>query len=459
MRTSSGYLVKATSRRMLALVFVLLSPIVVQAQQLALPELERARTQGVDEREHLRYLKSTDAAAVAQKKTRELLDEVFKNSPAVRQAEYVFDASLSDRRAAQGAKLPQVLGTVQSSYAESNLPAASRPSGKPSYTVAGQLVLFDWGRLDALVLNREALADAAQYRIDLSRLDLTVEVLTGCLELEKQQSLLKAAKAYTQKIEDLTARISKVAESDPGRASELSQTESRVLQARSSEKIVASKIEEIALRLQRHIISDVPTTCAGIGASFLRVLDTSDIATKITEHPQLNILGAQYRSELATKQQLEATLKPQLNVRLDHTPLAAGLTNEYQQSIALQATALLFDGNTLKSNAAAAQQRAYAAQEQRERSARQLRTDLLEKNQLAQTLLTRAEEYVVLLEVNQRVRDDFFIQWAALGRRTLFELLAIEAEQFSLRSGYYTSLYDAMINYGNVRANLGLVAE
>lgn len=439
-----------------ALTFV---PVRAQAQRLEIPELDRGNSQRVEEREHLRYLKSDEAVAVAKKKTRDLLNDVFLNSPAIRQAEFGFESTLSDRRAAQGAKLPQLLGTVQSSYAESSLPAASKPTGKPSYTVAGQMVVYDWGRLDALVKNRDALADAAHYRIDLSRLELTIEVVTGCLELGKQQALLKAAKAYTRKIEDLTNRISKVAESDPGRASELAQTESRVLQARSSEKITESKIQEIALRLERHISGDVPLACDGIGASLVGALAEEDISKKVTEHPQLFILDAQYRSELQTQKQLEATLKPQLNVRVEHSPLAAGLSNDYQQSIALQATAVLFDGNTLKSNAAASQQRAYAAQEQRERINRQLRTDLLEKNKLAKTLMTRAEEYVVLLEVNQRVRDDFFIQWAALGRRTLFELLAIEAEQFSLRSGYYTSLYDALINYGNIRINLGLITE
>ena len=436
-----------------------LLPPSANAQRLELPDLDRGSMERIDERDHIKYLKTPDAVVVSKKKTRDLLDGVFQNSPTLRQAEFGFESSISDRRAAEGAKLPQVFGTVQSNYTEANLPAASKSTGKPSYTVAGQLVVYDWGRLDAVVRNREALAEAAQYRVDLSRLELTIEVLSGCLELNKQQALLKAAKDYTKKIEDLTNRISKVAESDPGRASELAQTESRVLQARSSEKITESKITELALRLKRHIMDDVPTACSGIGANLMTGLADNDINSKISTHPQLYILDAQYRSELATQRQLEATLKPQVNVRLEHSPLSAGLSNEYQQSVALQATAVIFDGNTLKSNAAASQQRAYAAQEQRERLSRQLRTDLLEKNKLASTLLTRAEEYVVLLEVNQRVRDDFFIQWAALGRRTLFELLAIEAEQFSLRSGYYTSLYDAMINYANIRANIGLIAE
>ena len=69
--------------------------------------------------------------------------------------------------------------------------------------------------------------------------------------------------------------------------------------------------------------------------------------------------------------------------------------------------------------------------------------------------LARAEEYVSLLEINQKVRDDFFVQWVALGRRSLFELLAIEAEQFSLDTGYFTTLYDGMAGIAYLRATAG----
>ena len=69
--------------------------------------------------------------------------------------------------------------------------------------------------------------------------------------------------------------------------------------------------------------------------------------------------------------------------------------------------------------------------------------------------LARAEEYVSLLEINKKVRDDFFVQWVALGRRSLFELLAIEAEQFSLDTGYFTTLYDGMIGVAFLRTTAG----
>ena len=69
--------------------------------------------------------------------------------------------------------------------------------------------------------------------------------------------------------------------------------------------------------------------------------------------------------------------------------------------------------------------------------------------------MVRANEYVSLLAINQKVRDDFFVQWVALGRRSLFELLAIEQEQFTLDTGYFTALYDGMEGVAYLKVNSG----
>jgi adhesin transport system outer membrane protein len=62
-----------------------------------------------------------------------------------------------------------------------------------------------------------------------------------------------------------------------------------------------------------------------------------------------------------------------------------------------------------------------------------------------------------LIEINDRVRKDFFVQWYSLGRRSLFELLAIEQEQYNLQRGYFTSLFDAMINIATIQGYAGLL--
>ncbi len=101
-------------------------------------------------------------------------------------------------------------------------------------------------------------------------------------------------------------------------------------------------------------------------------------------------------------------------------------------------------------------ERANAFAERTELTRLQLNAELNERHRSAINNLRRADEFVGLLEINSRVRDDFFIQWSALGRRSLFELLAIEAEQFSLQSGYFTSLYDGLAAVASISATAGL---
>jgi adhesin transport system outer membrane protein len=74
---------------------------------------------------------------------------------------------------------------------------------------------------------------------------------------------------------------------------------------------------------------------------------------------------------------------------------------------------------------------------------------------MATDSLRRVDEFAGLIEVNDRVRKDFFVQWYSLGRRSLFELLAIEQEQYNLQRGYFTSLFDAMTSIANMLGNSG----
>jgi adhesin transport system outer membrane protein len=85
----------------------------------------------------------------------------------------------------------------------------------------------------------------------------------------------------------------------------------------------------------------------------------------------------------------------------------------------------------------------------------QLDTDYRDRNQTAIDNLRRVNEFTSLIEINDRVRKDFFVQWYSLGRRSLFELLAIEQEQYNLQRGYFISLFDAMISIANIQGNAG----
>jgi len=126
-------------------------------------------------------------------------------------------------------------------------------------------------------------------------------------------------------------------------------------------------------------------------------------------------------------------------------------------NVSLLVTAPIFDGDILRSNERAAAERVNASDERLEEATRQVDSQYREKYEIANSGIKRAQDFTALLEVNDRVRKDFFLQWSSLGRRSLFELLSIEQEQYSLQSNYIVTLFDSMTGYAEIMGNAGMI--
>ena len=435
---------------------VLLSPMTAVGAS-ADDKAEAAPMQLTDYLQLKRFKEIPSAGRIVESNLRqkEIIIAALNYSPTGRELLASLLAAGLDTTAAKGAKLPQVTATVQSAMTEGDLAMASKNRGSPGATLQASYVVYDWGRLDANVRVRKEAENSLNARQNLVARQVALDAITTCLELNKQRALLTANIDYVDKIKDLVRRLNRVVESDPGRAGELVQTRSRMLQADSSIETVRTKVTEVKYRLDRLLGPNQSHQCDGLGPSLLSAPDRNDVLDSLKIHPQVRIVEADYRLNLNLVDQLAATRKPQASVIAAHAPVSLGFTQDYAQSVTLSITAPLYDGNTLKSSERASLERANAALERKEETIRQLTDDVKQRHSQAVRNLVRAEEYVSLLEINKKVRDDFFVQWVALGRRSLFELLAIEAEQFSLDTGYFTTLYDGMIGVTYLRVTAG----
>lgn len=392
-------------------------------------------------------------------KLRQLVRMAEDYSPARREGTYNIIAASQDIEAAKGARMPQVTVTGQSLYSDGDMARASRATGKPSVVLAAQYALYDWGRINANIQGREQAREAAYARQTLIDRQIAVDAASTCLELNKQRAVLTANLEYLQKLNSLKEMLARIVAEDSGRSSELVQVRSRLLQGESQAELIKSKVREINIRLERLLGHGNSEICVDIGAGLMSRPPEDDILRLIDEHPQIKALQAEYQQALKNAEQIGATRKPQVTLRAEQSPIAASVTNDYQQVVTLAATVPLYDGKTLLSSERAALERASAVTERIETARNQLSADLRERAKFAAANLQRASDFVGLLEINDKVRKDFFEQWSSLGRRTLFELLAIEAEQLTLQSGYFTALYDGMIGVANVRGNIGLLFD
>lgn len=404
-------------------------------------------------------LNKQDVIDEAAARTGELVAHALAFSPNVREAGYTAAAAAQDIGVAKSAKLPQVFASGQSRITTGDIAQSSKATGKPSLTLTAQMPIYDWGRIDANIKGRESALNGAVARAAVIERQTTADAILNCLELNKSRALLASNTEYLLKIKSFVDMLTKVVEADPGRAAEQVQAKSRLLQAVSTDETMRSKVQEIRIRLERLLGPNQAKLCAGVGLNFLARPDIDQIANNLKQHPQIIQLEAETLQLQRNIDQISASRKPQVSIRGEHGPVAASLTNDYQQSLSVVISAPIYDGKSLESQERAAIERVSSADERTAYALKQLNTDLRERYKAAVSNLRRAEEYVGLLEINNKVREDFFLQWAALGRRSLFELLAIEAEQYSLQLGYFTALYDGLSGIAYVSSQAGLLTE
>lgn len=404
-------------------------------------------------------LTSLENIKQSEKRVNELIKAALDYSPAVRESYYNDLAAVQDVEAAKGLRMPQVIVTAQSLYSDGDMASALKATGKPSLVLSAQYALYDWGRNTANISGKEQAREATLARKEQIRRQVAVEVTTTCLELSKQRALLTANNEYLQKLKRLQDMLAKIVAEDAGRSAELLQVRSRLLQGESQAELVRSRVREIEIRLERVLGQQKSLMCTDIGSSLMRRPSDDGILEHIKNHPQIAALEAEYQQTLRGIEQISAARKPQVALRAEHTPIAASINNNYQQVVTIAATVPLYDGASLQSSEKAAFERANSASERVDTARNQLSSDLRERAKFADANIQRASEFVNLLAINERVRQDFFLQWSALGRRTLFELLAIEAEQLTLQSGYFSALYDGMIGIAYVSGQIGRLTE
>ncbi|MCE2870844.1 MAG: TolC family protein [Oxalobacteraceae bacterium] len=408
----------------------------------------------------LQNLGSDESTRRAELQLRQLVKRALEFSPAMREARYTTDAARQDINAAKGARSPQVNLTSGATTYTGEIPNTSRPD-RPYFGVNATVPVYDFGRIAASIKGREAAYDASNARYALQANQVAVDVVTTCLDYTKQRALVFAADDYLEAVQKLADMLTKVTDADPGRRGELVQARSRLLQATQARENARSLAREFRIRLDRLLGADQSALCDGIGAIFLQKPDLESVRAKLVTNPQVMAFQFDYETALRQLDQINASRKPQVQASAVHAPVANGLSNNYYQSFTISMSVPLYDGKILESGERAALERARAAAERIDTTIQQLDTEYRARYELATAALRRTNEYVSLLEINDRVRKDFFVQWYALGRRSLYELLAVELEQYTLQQGYFSSLFDAMSGVGRILGTSGqlVIAE
>lgn len=384
-------------------------------------------------------------------------------SATVREAAAAFRASSQDVREAQAAKYPQVSLEVTSRYSQA--PASSYAQslrGTPYYVATASVPVYDFGRIAGQVGSKVASYDAQGERLRSARETISGETLIALIELARSRALISATDRYLARMDQLARIVSELVREDRGRSSELTQVQSRLLQASLARSALESRLRETEISIVKLVGEDPEAKNLARDASSETVIGLfivppplESLLSELDHHPLIRQLLLEEEAQSQFAGSLSSARLPQINVVAGRTPINPGATTQYLDFAGVTMSLQLYRGGGDIAAERGARERALATRERRDQTERDLTARVRLSFQNATYQLTRAEEYLQLLKMSDRIRKDFYEQWGQLGRRSLFELLSAEGDYHSTYLAWVNSIHDSAVSQVRMRSDSG----
>ena len=388
-------------------------------------------------------------------------------SASVREAAAGVRASLQDVREAQAARAPQLSLEVTSRYTQvSTNSAAQSLRGTPYFIANATLPVYDFGRISAQVDSRMAASDAQDQRLRAVYENVAGDTVIALVELARSRALTVATDRYFDRIGQLARMITELIREDRGRTGELTQVQSRLLQAAAARSTIESRLRETEISLSRLLGDDAQAKALIDAASTAVVMNAlltppalEPLLAAIDRHPVIRQLVAETEAQSQLAKSLGSARFPQFSVVAGRTPINPGATTQYLDFAGLTMTVPLYRGGGDVAAERSARERELSVKERRVQTERDITARIRLLHQSTTSQLARADEYAQLLQISDRVRQDLYEQWSQLGRRSLFELLSAEIEHHSVRLAWINSVHDSLAAQMRMRAEAGSLSE
>jgi len=388
-------------------------------------------------------------------------------SATVREAAAGVRAAIQDVREAEAARAPQLSLEVTSRYTQAAANSAAQSlRGTPYYIANATLPLYDFGRLSAQIDSRMATSDAQDQRLRGVYENVSGDTMIALVELARSRALIVATDRYLDRIGQLSRMITELIREDRGRTGELTQVQSRLLQASAARSAIESRLRETEIALSRLLGDNAQAKSLIDAASTPTVMNAvlsppalEPLLAAVDRHPVIRQLVAETEAQAQLAKALGSARFPQVSLVAGRTPINPGVTTQFLDFAGLTMSVPLYRGGGDVAAERSARERELAVRERRDQTERDLIARIRTSHQNTTSQLARADEYAQLLQISDRVRQDFYEQWSQLGRRSLFELLSAEIEHHSLRLAWINSVHDSLVSQMRMRAEAGSLSE
>ena len=419
------------------------------------PAVLRAEGAGGFSEADLQSLLRAGPSVIGQQQVNVLVSTALNRSPAVREATFALQAARLDVDEAAGARYPQVALDVDSKWSQGVSEVQGRElGGRIHYSLTASMPVFSAGRISRFIESKSANELAAQARLRGVMQSVAGESILAATEVTRFRLQVAAADRYMVRIQSLVDMLSKIATEDPGRAGELTQARSRVLQAQLARANLASRGEQAEVVLRKWV-GPGDYRIDQVGFAFIDMPGLDVLIDKLSDHPAVVQAGQEAAAQKSFAQSVAAAQMPQVSLVASQAPVFPGLSGHRATYAGVNVSYALFKGFSGQAAERSAIERAAAASEREGQVMTDRQASLRALYGVVRGQLSRAQDYADLLTESDQVRKGFFDQWRELGRRSLFELLAAENEHFSLQGAYLDTLFDALAGLTRLRVDAG----
>jgi len=373
-------------------------------------------------------------------------------------AEHNRSAAQFDLKQAQAARLPNL--TLSGSASAGEYTSIGRRYGFAGTGNASLLLsapLYDGGRLESLTRYRDQLAGASTSDLGAVRERVVRDALLTVLERNRYRTELQVQQQYVNNLTCLSGMIERIVLADGGRASEqvqartnLNEAQIRMENTRVSMRLADAKL----LRL----LGDASAAWSAVVWPLVELPPLDVLLAQVKDNPELRKLEQQAEAQNHLALAAAAERSPQVRWEVgtnggrrqelnNYNAWRAGVTLNYQ----------LYDFGVQDSAAQAARERAKAARRNWEQGVKERNNLAVVLRDTASSAFDRATRFSAVMRDSNSLRNATYVQWASLGRRSLFDLMAAEGDLNQLQLAYVNAMfegYSAAVQLRNLSAGL-----
>lgn len=368
------------------------------------------------------------------------VEAAIDRAPAIFRAKAEQQAAEDDIAEAEGQRWPQVdIGTQTSPV---NFGKGSDvDSGSGGVNLAVTTPVYDWGRIRNSIDSRKHLSQAANENFEVEKETLGYEVVTTMIELGKQRIIVDLSQQFADRMSELVKMLAGIVAVDKGRASELTQAKARLLQAQALRDAANAKARDAEITLHK-LVGERPVPIPRTPEWNIRLANLDLLLNDAKEHPTIRKATAETESAELQAKAVRAGGLPQLNWVISKSTAEDSLGREQPWQTNFSMTWGAFRGGSTRAAERAALQRADASRYETDQQRRDLEFRIRTADHDARTMLERSELYRELAKESGRIREDFFLQWHHLGKRTLLDVLSSENEHYGNQVSEINNRFD-----------------